>query len=595
MRRYLKEDQVKVEYDSKLFKRLLKYMLPYTMDIIVIFLLLFAIIALSLAGPYIIKLAVDGPLRTGDVSELGILALLFLGTLLGSTVPMFFQMLLTQKVGQGIMHSLRTELFANIQNKNISYFHKSRIGGLITRIVGDVDVLTELFSYGMISMFANLCMVAGIIGILFWLNPRFAMFTFIVLPPLVPFSIFFRNRIRKCFREIRGKMSSINAFLQEHIVGIEVTKLFSREEINDVNFDKINGAYLSSYLLTIFYYSIFFPIMELVGTLTLTVILWYGGGEIFSGKVSFGVMIAFIEYTQKLFRPVKELIEKYNIIQSGMAASERIFEILDDTSEEDNIYDGESFNETIETIGFEDVSFHYREDQPVLKNISCTIKRGEKIAIVGPTGAGKTTFINIICRFFDPVSGRLTLNGKDASLLKKSDLRSRIGLVLQEPFLFSGTLKKNITLGNKAIDDEIIERAISITGVDKIARKLKGGINGEFEEKGANISMGERQLVSFAQALVHNPEVLILDEATAHIDSHSEHMIKEAMDKMGKGRTMITIAHRFSTITGADRILVFWKGELLEQGTHEELMSSCDVYKKLYELQYSKEHLEETL
>jgi len=594
MRKFLKEEQVKAEYDSKLFKRLLKYMVPYTRDIITIFLLLLAVVCLNLAGPYIIKLVVDGPLRTGDVSKLGMLALLFLCTLLGGTIPMFFQMLLTQKVGQGIMHNLRTELFARIQNKNISYFHKSRIGGLITRVVGDVDVLTELFSYGMISMFANLCMVIGIIGILFWLNPRLAIFTFIVLPPLVPFSIFFRNRIRKCFREIRGKMSGINAFLQEHIVGIEVTKLFSREEINNVSFDKINSDYLSSYLLTIFYYSIFFPMMELVGTLTLSVILWYGGGKIFSGEVSFGVMVAFIEYTQKLFRPVKELIEKYNIIQAGMAASERIFEIIDDTSEEDNIYEGENLDEAIDTICFENVSFHYRDDQPVLKNISCTIKRGEKIAIVGPTGAGKTTFIHLICRFFDPVSGKVTLNGKDASLIKKSDLRARFGLVLQEPFLFSGSLKKNITLGNEKIDEELIKRAISITGVDKIASKLKDGINGKFDEKGANISMGERQLVSFAQALVHDPEILILDEATAHIDSHSEHMIKNAMDKMGRGRTMITIAHRFSTITGADRILVFWKGELLGQGTHDELMNTCTVYKKLYELQYSKEQLEET-
>jgi len=589
---YLKEETIKKEGDITLFKRLSAYLIPYKKEVVLLIFLLFFIAFLNLVGPYLIKVAIDGPIKNKDVSGLRIIALLFFSSILASAVGMFFQMFLAQKVGQGIMHRLRTEIFSHIQNKNITLFHKSRVGGLITRIVGDVDVLTEMFSYGMVSIFSNLLMVVGIVVVLLCINPKFAIATFIVIPPLIPLSLLFRNRVRGCFRDIRSKISGINSFLQEHVVGIEVTKLFCREEINDEKFDELNEDYLSTYLRTVFYYSMFFPVMEIVGTLTLAIILWYGGGEVFKGKVTFGEMVAFIEYAQKFFRPVKDLIERYNILQSGMAAAERIFEVLDNEDDKDNIDKGESFSEEIETIKFESVNFSYRPDQPVLKNISCSINKGEKIAIVGPTGAGKTTFIHLLCRFYDPISGSIKVNGKDVLSLKKKSVRSRFGLVLQDPFLFRGSLKKNITLGSDSVDDEHISKALSITGVDKVAAKLSGGTDGIISERGENISIGERQLVSFAQALVYDPEILILDEATAHIDSQSEKMIKGAMEEMGKDRTMITIAHRFSTILGADRILVFWKGELVEQGTHKHLMETGEIYRKLYKLQYSKDEVE---
>ncbi len=589
--KYINEDKTKDELDSKLIKRLLQYLRPHAFGVCVIILLLFVIAFLNLIGPYIIKLAVDGPMQTGDVKELAWLSFLFLLSMLGSSIAVFFQMITTQKIGQSIMHLLRMQLFTHIQGKNVSSFHKSRVGDLVTRIVGDVDVLTELFSFGIVSIFSSFLTVIGIVFALFLLSPSMACLIFFLLTPAIPLTIFFRNRIRACFRSIRGNMSAINAFIQEHIVGIEVVKLFSREELNDKNFDVLNKKYLDSYLDTIFYYAILLPSMELVGAFTIAIVLWYGGERVFAGTVTFGVMVAFIEYFQKFFRPVKDLVEKYNIIQSGLAAAERIFHLIDSRENDDQVDDGEAFLGEVDTISFENVSFHYREDQPVLKNVSCRIKKGEKIAIVGPTGAGKSTFVHMICRFYNPVSGRITFNGRDVCKLKKKEVREKLGLVLQEPFLFSGSLRDNITLHNSNIDKESIERAMSVSGACGVAQKLDGGLDSKLAERGENISIGERQLLSFAQALVHDPSVLILDEATAHIDSQSEYVIETAMKNISKNRTMIVIAHRFSTIMGADRIFVFWGGELVEQGSHAELMKGGKVYRKFYELQYSQQEL----
>ena len=587
-----KEDEVigKV-YDSKLMKRLLTYVKPYKKYVFLAILLNVLVAALGPLRPYLTKIAVDEHITNKDLYGLLQISLMLLGVLLFQSFVQYFLTYFTELMGQKIIYDLRIQIFTHVQRLALKFFDKTPVGRIVTRVTNDVDALNEMFSSGIVEIFSDLFVIVWIIIFMFSMSVSLSIVTLAVIPILIFATFLFRKKVRETYRDVRKYLARLNSYMQEHITGMNVVQIFAREKYELQKFKKINADHRDANVKSVFYYAVFYPFIELLNAIAIGLIIWYGGGKVLQNHLSIGVLFAFIQYVEMFWRPVRDLSEKYNILQGAMAASERIFKLLDDKTIIPDPKNPITLTDVKGKIEFKDVSFAYNENDFVLKNVSFEINPGEMIAIVGATGAGKTSIINILTRFYDIQKGSITLDGVDIRNLDKKILRKYISVVLQDVFLFSGTIKTNINLGNKEIDDEKVMSAAKIVGADKFIDNLPHKYDEVVKEKGATLSVGQRQLISFARALAYNPQILILDEATSSVDTETEKLIQNGIEKLLVGRTSIVIAHRLSTIQNADKILVMHKGELKEIGNHQELLAKKGIYYKLYQLQYKDQEI----
>ena len=578
-------------YDARLLRRLVGYLAPYRWQVAAALLLLFAGAALELAGPYITKVALDRALPEGDLGLLGTLATIYVGALVLAFAAEYAHTLLGTWLGQTVMFDLRTQVFTHLQRLSLRYFDRNPVGRLMTRVTNDVEQLNEAFSSGLVSIFGDLFTLLFILGVMVHLDWRLALVTFTVLPLVGVAAFVFRGLIRRAYREIRVRLARINAFTQEHLTGVRVVQLFGREATVVERFRRVNAEHLDAHLRSIRYYALFFPVIEVLTAIALALILWYGGGEAIQGAVTVGVLAAFLQYTRRFFRPIQDLSEKYNILQAAMAAAERIFELLDTEPEIRDDPDPLPLPSPARgEIEFRDVWFRYDDDgEWVLRGVSFTARPGERVAIVGATGAGKSTIISLLMRFYDVSRGEIRFDGVPIHRVRVAELRERIGLVLQDVFLFSDSVAANIRLGSGEIDDARVRAAAERVGAGPVVARLPGGYDQPLGERGTSLSVGERQLVSFARALAFDPPVLVLDEATSSVDSELEAGIDRALAELMRGRTSVVIAHRLSTIQGAAQILVLHHGEVRERGTHGELLRRGGLYARLHELQFVRD------
>ena len=582
-------------YDSRLMARLLTYIRPYKLPVAGAIALLMVASALAVVGPYLTKIALDDAIPEGDSSLLLWLAILYIVATVLVFVLRYAQALVTTWLGQRVMYDMRTQIFRQLQTLDFRFYDRNPVGRLMTRITSDVETLNELFSSGVVTVFGDLFTLFFIMAAMLQMDWRLALVTFSVLPFVAYAAFLFRSRIRSAYRDIRVRLARINAYLQERFTGVRVVQLFNREAADLDRFGELNQDYLASHLRSITYYALFFPVIQLFTAIALALILWYGGGAMIQGLVTVGVLAAFLDYARRFFRPIQDLSEKYNLLQGAMASSERVFRLLD---REPAILDPPSPvsfpADGPGEIRFEEVWFAYGDPESpggepdwVIEDLSFTVRPGQKVAIVGHTGAGKTTIINLLMRFYQPQRGRILVDGIAIDEVRVDELRARIGLVLQDVFLFSRSVDYNVRLGNRGIGDEDVSRAMDAVGATPLVERLDKGREQELGERGASLSVGERQLISFARALAFDPAILILDEATSSVDSEIEARIDEATDRLMEGRTSLVIAHRLSTVQGADRILVMHHGKLVEAGNHHELLEQEGLYRRLYELQFA--------
>ena len=491
--------------------------------------------------------------------------------------------------GQRIMYDLRVAIYRHLQRLDLRYYDRNPVGRLMTRVTSDVDVLNDLFTSGVVTIFGDVFTLVGIMGMMLWMNWRLALVAFSVLPLIFFVTQWFRRNVRDSYRTVRGLIARINAFLQENITGMSTVQLFRRERLNFARFDTIDREHRDANIDSIFYYAVFYPAIEVVSTLATSLIIWYGGGSVLQQTLTLGALVAFVQYSQRFFRPISDMSEKFNVMQSAMASSERIFKLLDEpVSIESPAQPSRRHAPATGHIRFENVWFAYNDDNFVLKDVSFEVRPGERIGIVGATGSGKTTLINLLLRFYDVRRGRITIDGVDIRKLDLADVRGLFSLVLQDVHLFSGTVADNIRLGNPAIDDDRVKNAAQAVHAEPFILRLPGGYGNAVAERGSTLSVGQKQLLSFARALAFDPRVLVLDEATSSVDTETELMIRDALHVLMAGRTTIAIAHRLSTIQDMDKILVLHKGQLRESGTHQELLAQRGIYFKLFELQYRR-------
>ncbi|OQY28539.1 MAG: antibiotic ABC transporter ATP-binding protein [Candidatus Cloacimonetes bacterium 4572_55] len=576
-------------YDSRLVKRLLRYVRPYRSLIFMSIGFLLVSSACHLAGPYLIKVSIDDYISARDMIGLSQIALIYFTILIARFIFQFSEIYITQYVGQHIMYDLRREIFAYLQKLPLVYFDRNPVGRLITRVTSDVDALNEAVSSGMIAIFGNIFSITGIVVIMLWMDWKLALVTFAVLPFLFTIAFLFKVKVRILFREVRGRLAVINSFLQENITGMHIVQLFNREHENFRRFDAVNKEYLQANLDTIFHFAIFFPAVRLLSVFAIALIIWYGGGRIIHETLTFGILIGFIQYAELFYRPIQELSEKYNIFQSAMASSERIFKLLDEPVAIDSKPTAHPITLFQHEIEFRHVWFAYDRDNFVLEDVCFTIGKGESIAIVGATGSGKTTIISLLCRFYDVNKGQILIDGIDIRDYDLHQLRQMTAIVLQDVFLFSGTIEENIRLGNREFNSDRTRRAAEQTRANPFIQKLPNGYNQEVKERGGSLSVGQRQLLSFSRALAFDPQILILDEATSNIDTETEILIQEGINELMKNRTSIIIAHRLSTIKHVDRIIAIHKGIIREIGCHDALLANKGIYYKLYQLQYKEQ------
>jgi ATP-binding cassette subfamily B multidrug efflux pump len=602
------EDEGAKAFDPHLTRRLLQYLRPYRWRATFSVLLVILSSILELAGPVITAVAIDvfvkpvegaeqlaisrritewltaGGQAIDPIAGINIAAALYLLALLGGFAVLYTQMVLMNLMGQYIMYDLRKQIFGHLQKLDVQFFDRNPVGRLMTRVTTDVDALNDLFTAGFVAIFGDIFVLAGIVGVLFWMNWRLALVLFSITPFIVLVSIWFRRGARVTYRQVRARIAAINAFLQEHISGMSTVQLFNREEREAQKFDDLNARHRDANIDSIFYYAVFYPAIELIETIGVALIVWYGGGKVIQGTLSVGALVAFFQYSQRFYQPISDLSEKYNILQAAMAASERIFRLLDTPAK---IHDtGKAAVPQFESVEFRNVWFAYNENDWVLKNVSFRVNRGERVALVGHTGAGKTTVTALLLRFYEPQQGEILVNGIDIREYSLDTLRRLFAIVQQDFFLFTGNVAENISVGDPNISEEMIRTAATRVQADRFISRLAEGYASPVRERGAGFSVGEKQLLSFARALAFNPPVLILDEATSSIDTETELLIQDAIRTLLEGRTSIVIAHRLSTIRSADTILVFHHGEIRERGTHEELMQLSGLYRRLYEIQY---------
>jgi ATP-binding cassette subfamily B protein len=587
------EDALGKAYDARLMRRLLRYLKPYRWHVALALVILLFGSAMAIVGPWITQLVIDEAIPDGDTRLLGILVAAYIVALLLQFGLQYAQALVTTWLGQSVMYDLRTEIFDKLQRLDLRFYDKNPIGRLMTRITNDVETLNTLFSSGVVTVFGDLFTLGFIIAAMLRMNWRLALVSFSVLPLVFLAAFLFRAKIRAAYRDIRVRIARINAFLQEHITGVRVVQLFNREEADAARLAELNEDHLQAHLRSITYYALFFPVIQLFTSIALALIIWYGGARMLGGFVTVGVIAAFLQYARRFFRPIQDLSEKYNLLQAAMASSERVFQLLD---EEIHVVDPAGVGERSPAgqgeITFENVSFAYGrtddgEPDWVLRDVSFRVASGEKIAIVGHTGAGKTTLINLLMRFYDVQEGRILLDGVPITELALDELRGRIGLVLQDVFLFSQSVEYNIRLGSPEIPEDRVRTAADRIGAAEFIERLGDGYAQPLGERGATLSVGERQLVSFARALAFDPRILVLDEATSSVDSEIETKIETATDELLSGRTSLVIAHRLSTVQNADRILVMHHGRVHEEGTHEALLEEGGLYARLHELQFA--------
>jgi len=574
-------------YDGRLMRRLLGYLGPYKAAVGLALAAIIAQSGLQLAQPYLIKLAIDQYIATSDLAGLDHIALAFLAILCGSFVLEFVQTYTMQMTGQRIMFDLRTQIYGRLQRLDLRFYDRNPVGRLMTRVTTDVDVLNDLFTAGVVSVFGDVFTLTGIMIVLLAMNWELALVTFSVLPLIFVVTQWFRRHVRESYRTVRLWIARINAFLQEHITGMSTVQLFRRERRSFERFDEINRRHRDANLDSIFYYAVFYPAIEIVGALAAGLIIWFGGGGVLAGTLTLGSLVAFLQYSGRFFRPISDLSEKFNMLQAAMASSERIFAVLDTPVEiRSPAAPRRRPAEANGRIEFDQVWFAYQGDDHVLRDVSFAVEPGERVGVVGATGAGKSTLINLLLRFYDVSRGRILVDGVDVRQLPLEDLRGLFSLVLQDVHLFSGTIASNIRLGRAGLDDAQLWRAAAAVHADQFISRLPGGLAGRVAERGATLSVGQKQLLSFARALAFDPRILVLDEATSSVDTDTELLIRDALHVLMAGRTTIAIAHRLSTIQDMDKILVLHKGALREAGSHQALLARRGIYYKLYQLQY---------
>jgi ATP-binding cassette subfamily B protein len=573
-------------YDSRLVKRLLGYLAPYKLVVVLSVLVLLAVSVSELAGPYLVKVAIDRYISKGDASGLPLLAILYILSLGVAFVLRYWQVYLTNRTGQQVMADLRMEIFAHLQRLPVPFFDKNPVGRLLTRVTNDVEVLNEMVTSGVVTIFGDVFTLVGIAVVLAYMDPRLAGVVFAVVPFMLIAAMLFRKKARIAYSMTRARIARLNAFLQESLAGMRIVQAFVREKRTAAQFDRLNASHLEAYLKSVLYHSVFFPVMELLGAVAVALVIWYGGSSVIRGVLTIGGLVAFLQYTQRFFRPVTDLSEKYNTMQAAMSSAERIFGLLDTAPEKEDSENAARLGTTGGDVEFENVTFAYERGEQVLKEVSFKVDRGETVAVVGATGAGKTTLMSLLARFYELEEGSIKIDGIDIRNIARADLHRNVAIVPQDVFLFSGTIEENLTLGRPGVTAARLEEAVKRVGADDFIKRLPRGYQEEVGERGVSLSVGQRQLISFARALIHDPRILILDEATSSVDPETEHLLREAVHSLLSGRTSIVIAHRLSTIRSADKIVVLHKGRVKEKGTHEELLKTGGIYSKLWELQY---------
>jgi ATP-binding cassette subfamily B protein len=580
------EDQLGKVYDRVLMKRLIGYLKPYRLEVVLIGFLMIGSRGAEWLMPLLMKHGIDEYIGQGNLQGLKTIAIYYILLLVARFIFTYFEEYRMQMVGQKAMYDMRMALFSHLQRLDVRFFDRNPVGRLMTRVMGDVEVLKELFTSGVITVFGDLLTIFGIMVMMLYLNWKLALVSFTVLPIIFAATTIYQIYSRRAFRDQRRYLAQINAYLNESIVGMTTMQLFTQEPRSMVRFDEKNQQYLGANLRSIFYFSLFSPMIEVCGSLALAVIIWYGGGQALQGALTLGTLFAFIQYSQRFFWPIRELSEKYTIFQNAMASSERIFDLMDteptivtpDPAKELEALKGE--------IEFRNVWFAYNAEDYVLRDVSFKVKAGEKVAFVGHTGSGKTSIINLLCRFYEVNQGQVLIDGTDLREMELSDLRRAVNIVQQNIFLFSGTIEKNINLDNPGISKEDTIAAAKEVHLDRYVQNMPAGYATEIREGGAGLSVGQKQLVAFARALASDPDILILDEATSSVDTETELLIQDALNRLMANRTSIVIAHRLSTIQNADKIIVMHRGEIGEMGTHNELLQQRGIYYRLYQLQY---------
>ena len=596
----MKEESISGKlYDIHLLKRLLAYVLPYKRYIFLSFLslLLFTMVDLY-ASVYLYKVVVDDFIRNKRAEGLAALSLLYFLLLLAGLFFQYIEFYLVNVMSQRTMYDLRLHLFRHLENMSLSFFNKRPAGSLLTRLSSDIEALDAMFANCIVFTFNDILIIFGLLGVMIYLSPLLTLVALVVLPLIVIASVIFQRNVRASYRDVRKYLSRMNSFLQENISGMETVQVFNRRKRNFDQFAAINQDFMEANMRSVMNFAFFLPTVEFFGSLSSALLLWYGGLQILAAPsqsaLTFGTLVAFLQASQKFFQPIRDLADKFNILQTAMAAGERVFSLLD-TDESLPLYDTQEVKPLEGKIEFRNIWFAYQNEEWVLRNVSFTIEQGQRIAFVGATGAGKSTIINLLFRFYDPQQGEIYIDGVDIRYYPLEELRSRMGLVLQDVYLFSGDIAGNIGLNRPEITEEEIRSAAKAVQADHFIDKLPQGFHTEVKERGMTLSAGQRQLLSFARALVIDPKILLLDEATSSVDTETEHLIQEALNRLLAGRTCLIIAHRLSTIRKVDVILVLHKGEIAERGTHETLIAHRGLYYRLYQLQYKDQLTEKAV